>query len=166
MNEAAEPGLPILAVVLALLVLGGLVLGLLRRRGPAAAPSQNCHGRVRACRVRGGQPGRRLSQAADKDCLLIRTPGLAVVFAGQVAPGVLKVEETVASELWPEDLVLVEAGQMVPCGCELVGGAAAIYEAAMTGVSWPVFREAGGPHSHVLRGTFVVSGRMIVRVAG
>jgi hypothetical protein len=94
---------------------GGLALGLLRRRGRAVGRAQHCQRGVRAYRVRGGQPGQRLCQTAEKDYLLIRTSGVAAVFGGQGGPGPVMLEETVASELRPGELVLVEAGQVVPC---------------------------------------------------
>jgi cation transport ATPase len=167
MNEAAGPWMLLLVFGLGLLGLGGcLALSLLMRRGRAVAWSLHGNKGLRAYRVRGGEAGKRLSQITEQDYLLIRTTGVAAVFGVPEERGPLKVEETTASELRPGELLLVEAGQLVPSDGEVVEGAAAIDEAAVTGVSWPVLHEADGPHSLVLGGTFVVSGRMIVRVTG
>ncbi|MBS7781549.1 potassium-transporting ATPase subunit KdpB [Acidovorax sp. CCYZU-2555] len=69
-----------------------------------------------------------------------------------------------ASELRPGDLVLVEAGQLVPADGEIEQGLATINEAAVTGESAPVLREAGTDRSGVIGGTKVLSDRILVRV--
>ncbi|MCD2513729.1 potassium-transporting ATPase subunit KdpB [Acidovorax sp. D4N7] len=74
-------------------------------------------------------------------------------------------EESVpAAELRPGDLVLVEAGQLVPADGEIEQGLATINEAAVTGESAPVLREAGTDRSGVIGGTQVLSDRIVVRV--
>jgi high-affinity K+ transport system ATPase subunit B len=165
-DEAARPRLLLLAPALLLWVLvSGLALCLWKRSGRAVAASVKENKGVRALRVSGGQAGNRLPQTAGEDRLLIRTTGVADVFRELDGPEPLTVEETVAGDLRPSDLVLVLAGQVIPCDGEVVEGAAAIDEATVTGVSWPVFREAGGTNSGVLGGTLVISGRVLVRVA-
>ncbi len=62
------------------------------------------------------------------------------------------------------DHVAVEAGQMIPADGEVVRGVASVDEAAITGESAPVIREAGGDHSGVTGGTRVLSDRIVVRV--
>lgn len=69
-----------------------------------------------------------------------------------------------AAELRPGDLVLVEAGQLVPADGEIEQGLASINEAAVTGESAPVLREAGTDRSGVIGGTKVLSDRIVVRV--
>ncbi|WP_028603284.1 potassium-transporting ATPase subunit KdpB [Ottowia thiooxydans] len=69
-----------------------------------------------------------------------------------------------AAELRPGDLVVVEEGQLVPADGEIVEGLATINEAAVTGESAPVLREAGTDRSGVIGGTKVLSDRIIVRV--
>src|ERR1700682_6132201 len=54
------------------------------------------------------------------------------------------VEEVPSSALRPGDRVVVEAGQMIPGDGEIVEGIASVDEAAITGESAPVIREAGG----------------------
>ena len=63
------------------------------------------------------------------------------------------------------DLVLVEQGDLVPGDGEVVVGAAAINEAAVTGESAPVIRAAGSDFNTVTGGTLVLSDWIIVRIA-
>jgi K+-transporting ATPase ATPase B chain len=69
-----------------------------------------------------------------------------------------------AANLRPGDLVVVEEGQLVPADGEIVEGLATINEAAVTGESAPVLREAGTDRSGVIGGTKVLSDRIVVRV--
>jgi K+-transporting ATPase ATPase B chain len=69
-----------------------------------------------------------------------------------------------AADLRPGDLVLVEAGQLVPADGEIEQGLATINEAAVTGESAPVLRAAGTDRSGVIGGTKVLSDRIVVRV--
>ena len=62
------------------------------------------------------------------------------------------------------DLLLVEAGALVPADGEVVEGVASVDESAITGESAPVIREAGGDRSAVTGGTRVVSDWLKVRV--
>ena len=64
---------------------------------------------------------------------------------------------TPAHKLVPGDLVLVEAGDVIPADGEIVEGVASVNEAAITGESAPVIRESGGDRSAVTGGTTVVS---------
>ncbi|HEL5402466.1 TPA: potassium-transporting ATPase subunit KdpB [Stenotrophomonas maltophilia] len=69
-----------------------------------------------------------------------------------------------AAELRPGDYVIVSAGELVPADGEIVQGLATINEAAVTGESAPVLREAGTDRSGVIGGTKVLSDQIIVRV--
>ena len=71
---------------------------------------------------------------------------------------------TAASDLKVGDVILVEAGDMVPADGEIVEGVASVNEAAITGESAPVIRESGGDRSAVTGGTTVVSDWLKVRV--
>ncbi|RDJ24249.1 K(+)-transporting ATPase subunit B [Bosea caraganae] len=71
---------------------------------------------------------------------------------------------TPAHELVPGDVVLVEAGDVVPADGEIIEGVASVNEAAITGESAPVIRESGGDRSAVTGGTTVVSDWIKVRV--
>jgi K+-transporting ATPase ATPase B chain len=62
------------------------------------------------------------------------------------------------------DVVLVEAGDVIPGDGEVVEGVAAVNEAAITGESAPVIRESGGDRSAVTGGTTVISDYIKVRI--
>ena len=73
--------------------------------------------------------------------------------------------ETVSSRgLKVGDLVLVEAGDLVPADGEVIEGVASVDESAITGESAPVIRESGGDRSAVTGGTRVVSDWLKVKV--
>jgi K+-transporting ATPase ATPase B chain len=69
-----------------------------------------------------------------------------------------------AADLRAGDLVLVEAGDLIPSDGEVVHGIASVNEAAVTGESAPVIRESGGDRSAVTGGTLVVSDWIVVRI--
>ena len=69
-----------------------------------------------------------------------------------------------AEELDVGDIVLVEAGDLIPADGEVIEGIAMVNESAITGESAPVIREAGGDRSAVTGGTKVVSDRIKVKV--
>ncbi len=73
-------------------------------------------------------------------------------------------QPTPASGLRKGDLVVVEAGQVVPGDGEVVEGIASVDESAVTGESAPVIRESGGDRSAVTGGTKVLSDRVVVRI--
>ena len=73
-------------------------------------------------------------------------------------------EKVGASRLAVGDLVLVETGDLIPADGEIVEGVASVNEAAITGESAPVIREAGGDRSAVTAGTRVISDEITVRV--
>src|SRR6187455_881744 len=62
------------------------------------------------------------------------------------------------------DIVLVEAGDSIPSDGEVIEGVASVNEAAITGESAPVIREAGGDRSAVTGGTQVLSDWLRVRI--
>ncbi|MBB5987093.1 potassium-transporting ATPase subunit KdpB [Sphingobium lignivorans] len=69
-----------------------------------------------------------------------------------------------ASQLRRGDIVLVEANDLIPADGEVIEGVASVNEAAITGESAPVIREAGGDRSAVTAGTRVISDQIKVRV--
>ena len=74
-------------------------------------------------------------------------------------------EETVlATSLRRSDVVIVQAGQLIPGDGEVIEGIAAVNEAAITGESAPVIRESGGDRSAVTGGTAVISDWIKVRI--
>ncbi len=75
-------------------------------------------------------------------------------------------EETVpSSALRKGDVVIVDAGQLVPGDGEIIEGIASVDESAITGESAPVIRESGGDRSAVTGGTKVLSDRILVRIS-
>jgi len=62
------------------------------------------------------------------------------------------------------DIVIVEAGDIIPGDGEVIEGVASVNEAAITGESAPVIREAGGDRSAVTGGTQVMSDVIKVRI--
>ncbi len=73
-------------------------------------------------------------------------------------------ERVPASRLRAGDTVVVAAGELIPADGEVIAGVASVNEAAITGESAPVIREAGGDRSAVTAGTRVQSDRITVRV--
>ncbi|MHA0036524.1 potassium-transporting ATPase subunit KdpB [Deinococcus sp. PESE-13] len=74
-------------------------------------------------------------------------------------------EELIAgTQLARGDLVVVEAGEMIPADGEIVEGLASVDESAITGESAPVIREAGTDHSGVTGGTKVLSDRIVIQI--
>jgi len=74
-------------------------------------------------------------------------------------------EAVAATDLKPLDVVLVEAGELIPADGDVIDGVAAVDESAVTGESAPVIRESGGDRSGVTGGTTVLSDRIVVRVS-
>ncbi|CAG2129103.1 potassium-transporting ATPase subunit KdpB [Ralstonia mannitolilytica] len=75
-----------------------------------------------------------------------------------------RVEARAATALRRGDIVLIEAGDMVPGDGEVIEGVASVDESAITGESAPVIRESGGDFSSVTGGTRVLSDWIIVRI--
>ncbi|MGW1492290.1 potassium-transporting ATPase subunit KdpB [Streptomyces sp. NPDC002402] len=76
-----------------------------------------------------------------------------------------KVEERVpGTELRIGDLVVCEAGDIIPGDGDVVEGVASVDESAITGESAPVIRESGGDRSAVTGGTKVLSDRIVIKI--
>ncbi|HEX5750124.1 MAG TPA: potassium-transporting ATPase subunit KdpB [Archangium sp.] len=73
-------------------------------------------------------------------------------------------ERVPAPNLRKDDLVVCEAGDLIPGDGEVVEGIASVDESAITGESAPVIRESGGDRSSVTGGTRVLSDRIVVRI--
>ncbi len=73
-------------------------------------------------------------------------------------------EEIPATQLKLGDLVVVEAGQIIPGDGDVVEGVASVDESAITGESAPVIRESGGDRSAVTGGTKVLSDGIVVKI--
>lgn len=70
-----------------------------------------------------------------------------------------------AGTLRKGEVVLIEAGDVVPADAEVVDGVASVDESAITGESAPVIRESGGDFSALTGGTRVLSDWVVARVA-
>jgi K+-transporting ATPase ATPase B chain len=75
-----------------------------------------------------------------------------------------KVETVAAPELKKGDVVICEAGDVIPSDGEVIEGIASVDESAITGESAPVIRESGGDRSAVTGGTKVISDRILVKI--
>jgi K+-transporting ATPase ATPase B chain len=75
-----------------------------------------------------------------------------------------KVTEVSASTLRKDDVVLVEANDIIPGDGEVIEGVASVDESAITGESAPVIRESGGDRNAVTGGTRVLSDWLVVRI--
>jgi K+-transporting ATPase ATPase B chain len=62
------------------------------------------------------------------------------------------------------DIVIVEAGDLIPGDGEIIEGVASVNESAITGESAPVIRESGGDRSAVTGGTMVLSDWIKVKI--
>ncbi|HET9720068.1 MAG TPA: potassium-transporting ATPase subunit KdpB [Solirubrobacteraceae bacterium] len=69
-----------------------------------------------------------------------------------------------AAELVKGDVVVVEAGELIPGDGTVIEGIASVDESAITGESAPVIRESGGDRSAVTGGTRVLSDRIVVEI--
>src|SRR5215468_3186725 len=76
-----------------------------------------------------------------------------------------KVTQVSAGTLRKDDVVLVEAGDVIPSDGEAIEGVASVDESAITGESAPVIRESGGDRSAVTGGTKVLSDWLVVRIS-
>ena len=79
-------------------------------------------------------------------------------------PDGIEVVEIPATDLRVGDLVIVEAGELIPGDGEVVEGVASVNESAITGESAPVIRESGGDRSAVTGGTQVLSDWLRIRI--
>ena len=74
------------------------------------------------------------------------------------------IEGVSAIDLEPGDVVLVEAGDLIPSDGDVIEGVASVNKSAITGESAPVIRESGGDRSAVTGGTIVLSDWIKVRI--
>ncbi|MEU0413534.1 potassium-transporting ATPase subunit KdpB [Streptomyces griseorubiginosus] len=73
-------------------------------------------------------------------------------------------EQVPGTELKIGDLVVCEAGDVIPGDGDVVEGVASVDESAITGESAPVIRESGGDRSAVTGGTKVLSDRIVIKI--
>jgi potassium-transporting ATPase ATP-binding subunit len=75
------------------------------------------------------------------------------------------IETVPASVLRKGDVVIVEAGELIPGDGDVIEGAASVDESAVTGESAPVIRESGGDRCAVTGGTKVLSDQLVIRIS-
>jgi K+-transporting ATPase ATPase B chain len=85
----------------------------------------------------------------------MRSDTMACLRDGSICP---------ASELHRGDIVVVEAGEVIPGDGTVIEGIASVDESAITGESAPVIRESGGDRSAVTGGTRVLSDHIVVEI--
>ncbi|MBP2264699.1 K+-transporting ATPase ATPase B chain [Pseudarthrobacter sp. PvP004] len=73
-------------------------------------------------------------------------------------------KEVAGTDLKLNDVVICEAGDVIPSDGEIIEGLASVDESTITGESAPVIRESGGDRSSVTGGTKVLSDRIVVRI--
>ncbi|OKH93482.1 potassium transporter KtrB [Streptomyces uncialis] len=73
-------------------------------------------------------------------------------------------ERVPGTDLRIGDLVVCEAGDIIPGDGDVVEGVASVDESAITGESAPVIRESGGDRSAVTGGTKVLSDRIVIKI--
>ncbi|MGW1800734.1 potassium-transporting ATPase subunit KdpB [Streptomyces sp. NPDC001984] len=73
-------------------------------------------------------------------------------------------EQVPGTELGVGDLVVCEAGDIIPGDGDVIEGVASVDESAITGESAPVIRESGGDRSAVTGGTKVLSDRIVIKI--
>ena len=102
--------------------------------------------------------GRSKAQAASLKGVKKQSPATRLASANIEAS-----QEIISSDLLRKgDIVLIRAGETVPCDGEVIEGGASVDESAITGESAPVIRESGGDFSSVTGGTRVLSDWLIV----
>ncbi len=74
-----------------------------------------------------------------------------------------QVDHVPSEDLRRDDVVLVEAGDIIPCDGEVIEGGASVDESAITGESAPVIRESGGDFASVTGGTRILSDWLVIR---
>ncbi len=111
--------------------------------------------------------GRSKAQAASLRGLKKKTwaKKLEGTYHGGALRSTMKWHPLEADALRKGDVVLVEAGDVVPADGEVIDGVASVDESAITGESAPVIRESGGDFSAVTGGTRVLSDWVVARVS-
>ncbi|MDR6436736.1 K+-transporting ATPase ATPase B chain [Paenarthrobacter nicotinovorans] len=94
--------------------------------------------------------------------LSLRASRQGVLARLRLEDGILK--EVPGTDLKLNDVVICEAGDVIPSDGEIIEGLASVDESTITGESAPVIRESGGDRSSVTGGTKVLSDRILVRI--
>jgi potassium-transporting ATPase ATP-binding subunit len=97
---------------------------------------------------------------AKKETIARRLTG----WAEGATPAQYREESVDAMALKQGDIVVCEAGDVIPGDGDVIEGIATVDESAITGESAPVIRESGGDRSGVTGGTKVLSDRIVIRI--
>jgi potassium-transporting ATPase ATP-binding subunit len=108
--------------------------------------------------------GRGKAQAASLRRSKTEADAKLLYAAGESPNGAPKQRSVPATSLKPGDVVLVEAGDLIPSDGDVIEGVASVNESAITGESAPVIRESGGDRSAVTGGTTVISDWIKVKI--
>jgi K+-transporting ATPase ATPase B chain len=108
--------------------------------------------------------GRGKAQAASLRRSKTEADAKLLYAAGESPNGTAKRRSVPATSLKPGDVVLVEAGDLIPSDGDVIEGVASVNESAITGESAPVIRESGGDRSAVTGGTLVISDWIKVKI--
>jgi potassium-transporting ATPase ATP-binding subunit len=108
--------------------------------------------------------GRGKAQAASLRRSKTESDAKLLYAAGESPNGAARRRLVPATSLKPGDVVLVEAGDLIPSDGDVIEGVASVNESAITGESAPVIRESGGDRSAVTGGTLVISDWIKVKI--
>jgi potassium-transporting ATPase ATP-binding subunit len=108
--------------------------------------------------------GRGKAQAASLRRSKTESDAKLLYAAGESPNGTAKLRSVPGTSLKPGDVVLVEAGDLIPSDGDVIEGVASVNESAITGESAPVIRESGGDRSAVTGGTLVISDWIKVKI--
>lgn len=105
-------------------------------------------------------------RAARTSVMARRRTRALVPAGGSGAAGETQYEEELVpgTDLKVGDVVICEAGDLIPSDGDVIEGLASVDESAITGESAPVIRESGGDRSSVTGGTMVLSDRIVIRI--
>ncbi|WP_082634083.1 potassium-transporting ATPase subunit KdpB [Arthrobacter alpinus] len=111
------------------------------------------------------------SLRAARTSVMARRRTRALMPSGQSGAGrdsdgntVYEEELVPGTDLEVGDIVICEAGDLIPSDGDVIEGLASVDESAITGESAPVIRESGGDRSSVTGGTMVLSDRIVIRI--
>ena len=102
-------------------------------------------------------------KAAAKPRPTASAPAAKACTAGCGCPTAAR-KDVPGTELRLNDVVICEAGDVIPSDGEIIEGLASVDESTITGESAPVIRESGGDRSSVTGGTKVLSDRIVIRI--
>ena len=151
----------VVSAVVTVLFIRDLVTHDGRRRFPARSPPGSgspCCSPISPRRWPKAAARRRPTRCGGR--ALTRPPGATSTSENLTGP----VQGVNALDLRLGDVVLVEAGEIIPGDGDIIEGVASVNESAITGESAPVIRESGGDRSAVTGGTTVLSDFIKVRI--